>query len=124
MELSWNMKAEMLSEFSERMRDSGYGEKIRYQTIQSILTGWDKMVAEQERGGRPINRPRHYEERKRREEKWKKKTNWFKTGGYTTVLFCPWTPNGELARRWREVEEKGAATRGWRYLAVQRCFCG
>ena len=124
LELSWNMKAEMLSEFSERMRDSGYGEKFRYQTIQSILTGWDKMVAEQERGGRPINRPRHYEERKRREEKWKKKTNWFKTGGYTTVLFRPWTPNGELARRWREVEEKGAATRGWRYLAVQRCFCG
>mgnify|MGYP006963457604 CR=1 FL=1 len=52
-----------------------------------------------------------YEERKRREEKWKKKTNWFKTEGYTTVLFCPWTPNGELARRWREVEEKGAATK-------------
>ena len=65
------------------------------------------MVAEQERGGRPINRPRNYEESKRREEKWRKKTNWFKTGGFTTVLFCPWTPSGELAKRWREVEERG-----------------
>ena len=72
LELSWDLKAEMLSEFSERMRDSGYKEKFRYETIQSILTGWDKMVAEQERGGRPINRPRHYEEKKRREEKWRK----------------------------------------------------
>ena len=43
LELSWDLKAEMLSEFSERMRDSGYGEKFRYQIIQSILTGWDKM---------------------------------------------------------------------------------
>ena len=98
----------MLSEFSERMRDSGYKEKFRYETIQSILTGWDKMVAEQERGGRPINRPRHYEEKKRREEKWRKKANWFKTGGYTTVLFCPWTLNGEQAQDQREGVCRGA----------------
>ena len=87
LELSWDLKAEMLSEFSERMRDSDYSEKFRYETIQSILTGWDKMVEEQKRGGRTINRPRNYEEKKRREEKWRKKANWFKTGGYTTVLF-------------------------------------
>ena len=120
LELSWDLKAEMLSEFSERMRDSGYREKFRYETMQSILKGWDKMVAEQERGGRPINRPRNFEEKKRREEKWRKKANWFKTGGYTTVLFCPWTPNGELARRWKEVEERGAATRGWRYKVIEQ----
>ena len=105
LELSWDLKAEMLSEFSERMRDSGYSEKFRYETIQSILTGWDKMVEEQKRGGRPINRPRNYEEKKRREEKWRKKANWFKTGGYTTVLFCSilqmvsWLGDGRRLRR-------------------------
>ena len=41
--------------------------------MQSILKGWDKMVAEQERGGRPINRPRKFEEKNRREEKFRKK---------------------------------------------------
>ena len=32
---------------------------------------------------------RNYEEKKRGEVKWRKKANWFKTGGNTTVLFCP-----------------------------------
>ena len=33
LELSWDLKAEMLSEFSERMRDSGYREKFRQETM-------------------------------------------------------------------------------------------
>ena len=69
-------------------------------------------------GERTINRPRDYEETKRREEKWKK-TNWFKT----TVLFCPWTPNGELAKRWREVEESGAVTRDKRIAMIAMIDC-
>ena len=63
---------------------------------------------------------RNYEEKKRGEEKWRKKANWFKTGGYTTVLFCPWTPNGVLAKRWKEVEERGAVMRGWRYKVIEQ----
>ena len=33
-----------------------------------------------------------------------KESSWFKAGGYSTVMFCPYTPNSELAARWREVE--------------------
>ena len=66
------------------------------ETIQSILKGWDRMVEEQKSGGRPINRPRHYQEREMRESRWKKKGKWYKAGGYSSVLFCPWTPNREL----------------------------
>ena len=59
-------------------------------------------------------------EQERREGKWRKKNNWYKGGGeFTSVLFCPHTPGGELAKRWREAEERGAASRGWRFSIVE-----
>ena len=119
LELEWEEKANMLSTFCERMRDSGYGEKFRLQIISSILVGWRKMVAAQEEGLRPINRPRSWNQGEREENKWRKKATWYKQGGYTTVMFCPFTPNSTLANRWREAEARGAVTRGWRYRVVE-----
>ena len=55
LDLDWDLKADMLSNFCERMRDSGYDQKFRSEIIDSVLRGWDKMVKTQERGGRPIN---------------------------------------------------------------------
>ena len=109
----------MLSEFSARLCDSGYNQRYRQEVIQSVLSGWDRMVEEQEAGRRPINRARSWEEGRRRQEKQQKKSNWYKTGGYSTVIFCPWTPGSELATRWRNVEASGAETRGWRYKVVE-----
>ena len=119
LELEWEIVAELLSEFAERLRDSGYGERFRVEVIRSILEGWRKMVEEQEKGGRPINRPRKWNQGEREESKWRKKTSWYRAGGYTTVIFCTYTPNSVLAKKWREVEARGAATRGWRYRVVE-----
>ena len=47
LEVPWSQKAEMLSEFSARLWDSGYTERYRQQLILSSLGGWDKMVTEQ-----------------------------------------------------------------------------
>ena len=87
--LEWRETAAALSEFSERMRDSGYGEKFRHEIISSILQGWDKMVEAQNSGKRPINRPRSWKEKDRRETKWRKKSNWYKTGGNSPIMLCP-----------------------------------
>ena len=76
------------------------------------------MVEEEKKGGRPINRPRIWNQEDREDSKLTKKTSWFCAGGYSTVIFCTYTPNSVLAKRWREVEERGAATRGWRYRVV------
>ena len=119
LEVPWSEKAAMLSEFSARLRDSGYSERFRQQLIESVLGGWDKMVVEQEAGRRPINRPQDWQEKRRRQEKVKKKTNWYKTGGFSTVIFCPYTPGSELAKKWREIEAREAETRGWRYKVVE-----
>ena len=119
LEVPWSEKAEMLSEFSARLRDSGYNQRYRQEVIQSVLRGWEKMVEEQEAGRRPINRARSWQEKERRQEKEKKKTSWYKSGGYSTVIFCPWTPGSELAARWRALEARGAESRGWRYKVVE-----
>ena len=73
LEIEWEEKAEMLSIFMERMRDSGYGERFRQEVLVSIINGWKKMLEEQEAGRRPINRPRRWREDERRESKWRKK---------------------------------------------------
>ena len=78
------------------------------------------MVEEHTAGRRPINRARSWQEESRRQEKARKKTSWFKSGGYTTVIFCPYTPGSELAKKWRMIEERGAESRGWRYKVVEQ----
>ena len=35
------------------------------------------------------------------------------------MIFIDNTAGGELAKRWREVEERGAASRGWRFSIVE-----
>ena len=74
---------------------------------------------EHEAGRRPINRATSWKEKERKEAKWRKKTTWFKQGGYSTVIFCPYTPDSQLAKRWREIEARGADSRGWRFKVVE-----
>ena len=71
------------------------------------------MVEEHSAGRRPINRAKSWQEDRTRREKIRKKSTWYKSGGYSTVMFCPWTPGSELAKRWREIEARGSANRGW-----------
>ena len=58
LEISWDVKAEMLSEFCERMKDSGYNQKFRAQVIDSILKGpTDKVSRQRWTDGDPRWRP-------------------------------------------------------------------
>ena len=118
LEIDWQDKAEMLTTFMRRLRDSGYKQKFRQEILTSILAGWDKMVEEHEAGRRPVNRATSWKEKERQEAKWRKKTTWFKQGGYSTVIFCPYTPDSQLAKTWKEIEAKGADSRGWRFKVV------
>ena len=70
LELPWETTVRHLNDFSERMRLSGYDESYRYQVIKSGVEGFDKMLKEQEAGGRPINRPRTWDEGHRQKNKY------------------------------------------------------
>ena len=48
-ELPWSVTENLLSNFSARMKASGYDEHYRYQVIKSGMEGFDKML-EEERG--------------------------------------------------------------------------
>ena len=119
-ELAEKEKTQLLSEFSNRMRASGYGARHRFEIINSAMTAFDRMKEEQEHGGRPINRPRSYQPEVRRKKKLSAKSNWYKNGGYSTVVFVPATPQGKLANMLRESEKKMAQERGWRIKIVER----
>ena len=61
-----------------------------------------------------------WRQQERREGKWRKKLSWYRgSGDFTSVMFCPQKPGEELARRWREVEARGAASRGWRFEVLE-----
>ena len=68
-DLPWSITEDLLSKFCARMKASGYDEHYRYQVIKSGMEGFDKMLEEERRGGRPINAPRSWEEDRRQRKK-------------------------------------------------------
>ena len=121
----WSRKAEILSDFSLRMKLSGYGEKYRETVILSALAAWDKMVAKDRSGERPLYREKGWRREERLMEKERKKEKWYKKLGGTTndfTIFCPMSPGGRLAAKWRGVVEETRKTSGGRvrgYVAEQ-----
>ena len=106
LELPWETTAKHLNNFSARMKASGYGEKYRLEVIKSGVESFEKMVMEEKNGGRPINQGRTWNEDQRQKKKELQKKNWYRSGGFDVPLFVPHTPNGELAKRMKEVEAK------------------
>ena len=83
---------------------SGYSEAYRFQVIKSGVQGFDKMQDIENSGGRPINRPRFWEDDQRQKKKESKKKNWYRTGNFDVPLFVPHTPGGQLAKLMRQKE--------------------
>ena len=103
-DLPWSITEDLLSKFCARMKASGYDEHYRYQVIKSGMEGFDKMLEEERRGGRPINAPRSWEEDRRQRKKELQPKSWFRKGGYDVPLFIPHTPGEELVKRIRAKE--------------------
>ena len=101
-ELPWEISVKHLNQLMARMKASGYSSSYRFQVLKSGVTGYDKMRAEELRGGRPVNRPRTWEEDQRQTRKEDQSKNWFRKGGITTTLTVPTTPAGKLASMVKE----------------------
>ena len=120
MELPWETTVKHLNDFSRRMRASGYDEKYRFEIIKSGVEGFEKMVEEEKKGGRPINQRRTWNQDQRQKKKELQKKNWFAKGGYHVPLFVPHTPGGELAKRMRKVEAQNHQGRKIRFKIVEK----
>ena len=96
-------KLYFLSEFSLRLKVSGYPAQVRLNIIKSGMRAYEKQIERDEEGIRPLYRPKGYEEEERQKKKARTKMTWYKPSD--TVLFVPPTPNGELQKRIKHVVE-------------------
>ena len=102
------------------MKTSGYDANYRLQVIRSGMVGFDRMVEEERRGGRPVNMARSYDEDRRQRNKEMQKYTWYRKGGYDVPFFVPHTPGGELARRMRPKEAENNQGRSVRFKIVEK----
>ena len=93
--IPWSEKAEILTEFSNAMRISGYSEQFRLEIFKSAVTGYQRMCAQADAGIRPLHRKRDWSPEERRRKKLLSNTSWYRPAD--AVGFFPATPNRELA---------------------------
>ena len=82
-----------------------YLEPTYLPTNATVVT----MVEEDKTGIKPMYRDRSWKQEERRKEKELKKRGWYKQlGGKSSdfPLFCPASPGGRLAERWRKVADQ------------------
>ena len=95
----------MLSDFSLKMKESGYPEKYRGNVI---MYAWEKMVELDRAGTKQLHRENSLKKKERKLDKEKKTRNWFRSNGrhnHHFPIFCPIIPGGRLAEKWRKVVE-------------------
>ena len=106
--LPWLEVASHLTYMSMRMQYSGYDKKFRHDVITTALASYRKIKENDEKGETPMYRSKMWKRRERREAKRGRKKNWYRKGGYKSVIFVPSTPNSTLLRRYQQkVEESG-----------------
>ena len=98
-ELPWNTKKEHLNQMMKRMQYSGYNQQFRYEVLMSALNAFEEMKKKDENGEQPLYRPKEWKKVERRKEKERKKKDWYKRGGYETVIFVPCTHESILLKK-------------------------
>ena len=86
-QIPWDEKAKHLTEFSKQLQFSGYNKSFRFHTIASSIKAYNTLRTREDDGERPLYRPRSWNESERREEKSKKRNEWFQKDGEVTFLF-------------------------------------
>ena len=102
-ELPWETKANFLQDYVVRMFHAGYSEKFRHNVIKQAIARYEGMLAADRDGQHPLYRDRDWFYQELRSPNPKKKTTWLTKGGFDTVIMCPATPNGELAKMFQQV---------------------
>ena len=110
-DLPMDLRNSFVSEFSLRLKMSGYSKKFRYEVISSAMACYEKLLKRALEGTCPLYRPKGYKEEERRRKKHIKKRSWYKP--FSTILFCPPSPNSELAQKLRKNAKEETENKGW-----------
>ena len=98
-EMPWTEKVIHLQQYEHRLQYSGYSSKMRYEIVDSAVKAYKKIQADASNGVRPMYRLRSWNYAKREEKKQEKRANWYRRGGYQSVLFVPATPGSVLKKK-------------------------
>ena len=82
------------------------------------MARYEKQLARASNGICPLYRPKGYKEEERRMKKQIKKRSWYKP--FSTILFCPPSPYGELAKQLRKIAKEATDNNGWSVKVVER----
>lgn len=96
--LPWTTVANHLSNFNKRLQYSGYDHLFREQIARSALRAYQRILDRDKKGEQPLYRKSEWKAAAREKNKMAKKNNWFKKGGYESVVFIPATPKSELKK--------------------------
>ena len=67
-----------MSEWSQKLRRSGYPATIRHQVIKTAVEKYDNMCEDEDKGIRPVHRSRAWREKERKREKEIEVKDWHK----------------------------------------------
>ena len=105
-DMHWNEKVVHLQKFSDRLQYSGYDAKMRYEIIDSAVKVYQKIRQDEVEGKRPMYRECGWRYEERESAKIEKRSNWYRRGGYHSVVFVPSTPGSSLKKRFDEEIKK------------------
>ena len=107
--IDWEKEtAPCVTDYMQRMREAGYNEKYRKRVLFAAIGIYDKKISDDEKGIRPLFRPKSWKKEERRKEKEYKKKEWATEKGHIAPIFIPATPGGELAKEMRKIADKEA----------------
>lgn len=92
-------RTRVMTEFDLKLRYSGYKKKFRFEVIEAAYGIYNKKLAQEEDGTRPLYRHREWNRANRELQKTVKRENWYKGEGPTpnmAPLILDPTPSGKL----------------------------
>ena len=106
--LEESKKVEVMEDYARMLRRSGYSERFRYEVISDAIKGHQKLLQEAAEGKRPLNRPRGFQEEKRRQKRQEKGERWYRREERNSkvregVFIIPPTPESVLAKTFKKI---------------------
>ena len=111
----------VMAKWSRKLQRSGYPFTVRHEVIKTACEKWERMCQEEDRGGRPIHRPREWKKKERRLEKEKKRSNWHQKDpkqASAPLILDP--TGGSLTKDSKEVCANFEKVTGMRISVVER----
>ena len=101
--LPWKNTVQHINKFMLRMQYSGHKRRFRTQIIKSAMNAYNQIKDKDKARERPMYRKKEWKRKERRKGKRDQQRDWYKRGGYDTVVFVPCTPRSTLKQTYENI---------------------